>query len=671
MCGNLEGVLFYFESVSRSRIPIPAIELQSYRVPLPCVVLLTAVSAFFYPDIRANAGRPEPRLLSASPLGGTRGCEFEITVRGVGLEGLSGVWFEWDDVTADIRSVRKIAREEAREEDEYYAKQKRALLGLDDDLQESEVVLAVQSGPDTRPGLHFFRLTTPGGVTNSLSVHIVPERIVPEQSAPHQGPLEAQELKFPVVVNATLARKGEHDFYSFAVSEGETLEFRVLSGFESPVNYRAQLELSLSRRDESWFGGVRARPLVLSGPMLSREPVHLRTPWFDRKDFISAFVLYPNLRHTFTESGCYLVAVKSFVGRGGPGHDYQLKISRCTTGCSGSFGRRAHPRPGDWQERDSTTLRQIGSFRRKISDRRMQELRARSAHISGQEEEPDGESPLRWFEGVIERPGDVDRFFFQVRAGEQLAFEIETPLAAPPRFNPWLKVIDPGGNEVVSNIYKEYGGNGLTPNRCVERKTIHTFDQAGEYILEVSDLTTRLGDDEFEYRVLLRPQVPHLGWTEMTLGVFSVASVLVEATDRLNLKVGKPRKLTVVYEREEGFEGDVIVDVENLPPGVRVLPSSPASWTQLLVQGIQYRPPGVRLMDPESHRPLREAITVVLSAGPAARPTERLRFVEVQLRPVVSDTVGPPISAGRIPFMVLAPPVPRPDDSQPQASTSE
>ena len=73
--------------------------------------------------------------------------------------------------------------------------------------------------------------------------------------------------------------------------------------------------------------------------------------------------------------------------------------------------------------------------------------------------------------GAVDRPGDVDLFQIRVQPGARLAFEFETPKAHPPRFNPWLKVRDAEGHELITNIFQEYGGDG-TVAQSTERRDI-------------------------------------------------------------------------------------------------------------------------------------------------------------------------------------------------------
>ena len=133
-------------------------------------------------------------------------------------------------------------------------------------------------------------------------------------------------------------------------------------------------------------------------------------------------------------------------------------------------------------------------------------------------------------EGTIDRPGDVDRYAFKVERGQQVAFEVETPQVGPPQFNPRFGILDEEGRELFSNVYKRLGRQLTFYLKTVEPKTLYTFERSGEYSLVVSDLTRRFGNAGFRYRLLLRPQIPHVGEVRTD-------------TDRLNLVVGQASKI--------------------------------------------------------------------------------------------------------------------------------
>ena len=629
-----------------------------------------------------------PELTTLSPLGGTKGAPFQINIRGKRLWDVHTVWFECHDLSARIEEVSQIEQTGQEEGDEYYKKKARALLGQDREEPEFQVTLWLETSEETREGLHHFRLVSPQGLSNSLSVQIVGLPLQTEIETPHIKPSQAQTLKLPAIVNGAVSQKGELDYYAFEVEAGETLAFEVLSGFELGVNYWAQTEVRIYEPHESWFGTEQARPLILEGPKLSWEPITVRSPWFDRRDFLGHFVLYPGLQHRFEKAGRYLVSIGAFLGRAA-NHGYQLKIVPVTAGTrysAGSFAQPAHPNPSDWLERDASTLRQLGSFGRRLDEGWLEQLRARTVDTESEEkqQEPAAFRSLSEKEpnqlpsqiqtlsipglarGQIDAPGDIDRFQIETKPDQALAFEIETPRLRPPHFSPWLKVLNAQGEVVLQNIFREYGGNGIDPNRYLERKTVHTFQEGGKYTLLIRDATDMASGEGYAYRLLVRPQIPHIGRMEVSLGVFSVSSQLIEMTDRLNMRPGATQKLTLVADLEEGFSGEVSVQVENLPAGIRAYASTPASWSHLLVQGIQYRPPGVHLMDTSSHRPRRQAVTLLLEAGAEVEPTSLPRFLEITARPMVAGALGAPLSAGRIPLMVLAPEQDRTAESGPK-----
>ena len=235
-------------------------------------------------------------------------------------------------------------------------------------------------------------------------------------------------------------------------------------------------------------------------------------------------------------------------------------------------------------------------------------------------------------EGATERPGDVDIFKFKVEAGQGLAFEIETPEKGPPFFNPRLGVFDAGDQEFLTNVYKRISRNFTFYLKTVEPKTIYTFELGGEYYLQVRDVTSRYGNPSFRYRVLIRPQAPHVG------------DVVVEQK-QINLARGGAKKLTVTTDQEEGFAGEIALKVEGLPPGVDA------------VTGTEVDPDRGPPLD-EGHKkrfvPKSQTAVIMLVAGEDAPLTRWPKFIRVVARPVVDGKIGPPLPLEEIPLMVVA-----------------
>ena len=157
--------------------------------------------------------------------------------------------------------------------------------------------------------------------------------------------------------------------------------------------------------------------------------------------------------------------------------------------------------------------------------------------------------------GTIERPGDIDRVRFAAKEGDKLILEIETPAKSTPLMNPYLRVVDADGVEAFTNVYSNVNANGNISKQN-QSKTAFAFARDGEFTLEIRDITASYGDSEMRYRVLVRPQVPHMG------------EVHIEQ-DRLNLVAGRAKKLSIITDQEEAFDGFVVLSIEGLPNGVR------------------------------------------------------------------------------------------------------
>lgn len=626
----------------------------------------------------------EPTLLSHSPIGGQQGTTFNLEISGKALQNTHAVWFEGGELSASNLKLEKLqttAKEDNKETEAYLAKEKKA---------DHRVVFQVGIPKTASLGLHLFRLVTPRGLSNALGLQVVSEPIISETTTPHQTAEKAQSLLVPTVLNGSLSEKGQRDFYSFQVSKGEELLFSVRSDLGPNHNYQAQAGITLYQRSASWFDPNRVVRLAVESPGLSWESFHR----YERIRSNGRFTLFQRISHRFASSGRFFLAVNTFVGGGNPYHDYQLRIvRRQSPEPHWVLGSLAHPDPGNWLERDSTTLRQMGSFQQPLEYNRVALLKHRSVTVPSNgtpsllaESVPDEGNSLNispvhsdpidptselepnnflsrpgtvkipgLIEGRIQKPGDVDFYRFQAKVGQKLAFEIETPGLSPPHFNPWLKLLDGNGNELVSNIYMEYGGDGDDVNKTVERKTIFTIQKTGHYYLKIRDLTSTQGGPRFMYRLLARPQVPHLGRVEISFGVTPALSTLIDKTDRINLEAGQAKEMVVVCEKEEGFRGNVVLTVDNLPPGVQTWVSTAANWTETLMRGVQYRPLDVEVMSSLHHRPQRGATTLVFWASPDMPITGTPRFLNLKARPVVDGKMGPAVPAGRIPFLAVRP----------------
>ena len=648
--------------------------MRSFRYVIAIALLFSL--QVWAADEDEDRGPSEPRVLSVFPMGGRQDSVVQTEVRGNDLGGAYAVWFECSDLEGQIEEVEEVREELATSLVEHHP--------LAQQAEPAGYVARIQIriGGDSKVGLHVLRLITPHGMSNALTFQVVGEPVSAEIDS-----VKYQEVDTPVVINGKTEANGDLDFYAFQASKSQQIHFQLFSSFPVYIGYSAESELNLYARSGSWFDPERLLRLPWHSPALSWVPIHrLR-----RQGHGAHHALFPMPTHRFQQDGTYLVSVGSFLGEGNPDFVYQLRISTEAPDSSTLLGRDAHPNPADWRERDSSSFAQWGSFSRPLEVTRLKELAGRSVPPealkeavadgnSGAKDKVEPESaldlsrPLTRFserepndstgtevsiytilEGTIDPPGDVDTFRFQVRTGQSLAFEVETPQSAPPQFNPWLQVAGPDGQDVFDNIHMEYGGDGDDVNKTTERKTVFTFQERGSYQLRVRDLTSRRGGPTLSYRVLIRPKIPHLGRLEVTLGV--TGRRLAPITDHVNLAPGKARTFTVVCDLEEGFEGDVAVSAANLPRGVSVFSATPASYTAGLLKGLYYVPVGLEsgyIGDQTRYRPVRRAVSLAFVAADDALPTKLPLLVDLTARPVFEGRTGPSLPVGKVPLAILA-----------------
>ena len=601
--------------------------------------------------------RPKtPELLSIFPTAAQQGSSVEVELQGRVLEGTHAVWFSSPLLTGKVETVEE-TKLKITPEDE--AEVKKGLRG-------HRVVVKVNVDPAAPPGRHSLRLVSPKGVSNQFSFFVHSRPVVLETRNPHSTPPEAQPLTLPAVVTGRISEEGQLDYYSFEVDEGQELRFvAVMRAGGDGLGAGRQFgpQLTLEEPGSSWFEANRGRRLAVVYPPIALEPVSV-------------------LRYRFPKSGRYLLAVSSFLNIYRPQYSYQLlagpadappvlpEESFAVDVFKRSFERKLEPSrlelllsrtvPTQQAEKAAAESSSSGAQTTGPDLPKAQSTDPASASdtaVRAAEQEPN-DAPSQALEvrlpvlveGAIDRPGDVDFFKIRVAGAQKLAFEIETPDASPPVFNPKIRVLDANGErELVTNIYRWIAGDGDDWIKRIEPKTIYAFGNDEEYLLQVRDLTARNGGSSFRYRILIRPQIPHMGKVEVQ-------------ESRINLARGQAAKLTVITEQEEGYSGDISLEVENLPPGVRV-----STATQVEEE----TPPPLNDGEKELYLPKSQKAIILLAASADAPLTQVPQVLRVMARPVVEGKIGTPALVREVPLMVLKPvlkPVAKPDATEGDAT---
>ena len=597
----------------------------------------------------------EPQALYIFPVGGQQGSTVEVTIDGQTLADTYAVWTDCEELQASVKQIVETDRQIW--EKDYFPKKQLT----------HEVTLKVRISQAAELGGHSLRLISPRGISNPMPFRVTsllePLILEDESQTASNKPVQGQDVEYPAVINGRIGRilGGEVDYYSFDVQQGRELQFEVF--FPS---LGGKMLLYLYESSPSWVDPHRLVRLAFNDDPIAYERGLFGAP--------ADAVVRARLKHQFAESGRYLIAVKAFDDKGGPGFVYQLRIAPTPLSEAVSSNKAwplAHSHSAPWLER---------RFDRRLSTSRLQELSWRTVLLPPEEPEMEGKAgsgvagdagdgayadraalkfdPLKTLtiypldqdpqgsqdgipvvdlpaivEGSIDHPGKTDHFRFKVEAGEALAFELETPREGLPMFNPWVRILDQKQELVFSCIFNRVEGNNVQLFRYFEPKMVYTFERGGDYTVEIRDLTSRYAGPEFQYRVLIRPQVPHIGGLELDV-------------DRVNLSQGKAKRLTVTADREEGFGGEIALSVDNLPAGVQAYPTAVYD---------PYRPPAFDEGEKDVFRPQTQKVSLTLIAEEGASPTRLPVFVLVKARPVVNGVPGAEIAVGKVPLMVVAP----------------
>ena len=611
----------------------------------------------------------EPEAHWIYPLGGRPGTRLKAEVEGRLLEEVHAVWSPEPGLAGAILEVRPGPERMGEAEDGADGNKGKA--------RTQRVTLEVEIGPGVRSGIHSLHLVSKRGGSNPLSFLVNSDPVVEESGDGGGGASEPQAVRPPIILNGRISRNAEVDTYAVKVAAGEDLSFQLFSPAET---YRPILRLY--REEGSWLQGDKPAELEFSHKGSYRASRAKR--W----------------RHRFDRAGRYLVGVGSVYGRAEPEFVYQLRIVPAVQGPGydewpGSEG------PAKWSERQylreltPLRLRQLWARTVKapvvppvsVGDPGTEKPSRGPTGKSGlpdpsseqtnpdptvfAEKEPNGSrdralavSLPALIRGRIEAPGDVDFFRFQLPARQPLVFEVETPGVSPPAFSPSLKVLDSAGHPLFDNKHRKIALTRQDPIFLVELLKLHLPDRgscgvgslaffesleakmaadftvAGQYYLQIGDLTSQQGHGDHAYRVVVRPRIPHVGELELE-------------GDRINLKRGQVRKLKVTTGLEEGYSGQVALSLEGLPPGVVPL------------TGMEAEPPGPIGPTTESRERFlgfTEKAVILLRADEQAPLTDVPVRVKVWARPALDNELGARLPVGEFPLMVI--------DAREQASGS-
>jgi len=609
----------------------------------------------------------EARLLSVAPLSVQRGQAVQFTLRGRGLENANAAWFEERGLHAEILDVKP-------SDVEVQLKSKN---NTKDAARPQVFVVQMRLTVDSAvaPGEHALRVITPRGLSAPIAFWVTQGPTVAKSPGSHGTLNEAQAVTVPSTINGEISQHGELDYYSFQGQRNDEVRVDV----ERTENFAATL--ALYEPGGSWFDPNRPTRL------LSREE--------KQSDLIPT---QTESTYVLPHDGTYFVEVSGLYGEGCTGCEYVVRVSpghataaqqeagfatRSLTGwvergfsrpldptwlaalSDRSLPRAPNPSPQAVAVVPAGDGAQAAARIAKAEIPTEISTRAVSKYSYLPEKSPAEPQMIQipgLVEGVLDQPGEIQSYRFTASKGQKLAFELETPEAKPPHFNPRIGIIDAQDKEVLSNAHRSvslFNANGdrHVYLKAMDPKVVYTFEHAGTYVLQVRDITSHYAGPTYRYRVMIRPQDPHVGEIIVAEGPANqntAGETQITKIDHLNLTPGKTHKLDILASYEEGFAGDVYFNIKGLPEGVEFLPGTE--------NGIS-RPPVDIDEQPEQVAPEVKRSTLVLLVDANAPPTPKPVIAHVTCRPIVNGAPGKEIEVKQIPVMVLTP-------SQPEVASS-
>ncbi|HZP80855.1 MAG TPA: hypothetical protein VFB21_04385, partial [Chthonomonadaceae bacterium] len=502
--------------------------------------------------LAASARAQSPELLSAYPAGGRRGTTVALTLRGHHLQNVTAVLVSGKGVRAAFAPGNQ---------------------------DERNLPLRLTIAPDAPLGPYELRVATARGGSNPTQIWVdtLPESLTvePNDDIAHAQPLDT----LPVLINGWLSAPTARDTFAFHANAGETFVFDL-----NCWRHRSQMDGVLELYD------ARGALLRLA-----------TAPW--ESD--------PRLIYTFDRAGRYFLTVHDTQFLGGPQHTYRLSVGRLPvlTAYQPRAGRpgetltlsmqgvNLNPSPpvplshaaGEGRGRGSLPLRRgglgWGLFPPPVLGGRGRgwgaiKLSLPADAVPGEvcwiaPETPNGLAlPIAlWMEnlpvasgqaggqvltppiavnGAIAKPGAAPTFRFRAQAGQTLRFDVlAQQLGAAMDSN--LRILDASGKELAAN---DDGGTLLAGAAAGIGKDSRLEWKApanGAYRAEVTNLTGQGGPDCF-FRLEIVPIVPDF-------------RVLLNAA-KTDVAQGGATILTAAAERTGGFEGEIHLRAEGLPPGV-------------------------------------------------------------------------------------------------------
>jgi hypothetical protein len=525
----------------------------------------------------------------------------EVTLGGQQLKGATGVYVSGKGVTASLIPEEK---PDPAAKPNPGPPKKPPKPWISSNIRPSEAVrVSIAIAPDAELGEHDLRLLTPGGVSlrGRFFVDELPEVTAVEPNSERADALRVESL--PAVVNGQLFTTATHQggpdrgYWRLPVKAGQTLVCECHGRSLLPFTYWAVpgwLDACLTLYDADG----------------------------ERVQFVDDFRFKPDpvLFHKVEKDGEYLLEVRDVIYRGSQDFIYRVRIGELPylTHVFPLGGRRNSTAkielhgvnlPGNSMDlalgADGPTVRSISVNRQGVTSNAVPFAVDDLPELL--ETEPNDSiakanrvTVPAVINGRIQTNGDEDYFVFKAEAGQRLAIEVQARRLDSP-LDSILTLLDADGkklaenddppaplgepNPVTKTPYSDLACNvdplDALATHLADSRLVYEFTKSGDYVVRIRDVQDR-GGEEYAYRLRIAPARPDY--------------VLRLNTDSARLVQGDSAVLAVTVLRKDGFDGEINLAVQDLPPGLTagdaVIPANQQE-TQLTITAAAGAAPGL------------------------------------------------------------------------------
>lgn len=489
------------------------------RLTIVCLFLLSV-------STQISAQTSFPMLVSLKPVAAQVGKASEHSLQSIhSMYGANQVIVTGTGVTGEIVSKMEPGKD-----------------GKPPNMQQLQVRFAV--APDARPGVRDFRIVSPVGPSTVGQLLVVTDPVIAEQ-APNDTREQALSVAFPAVLCGTIEKSEDVDLFKFVVSEPSTWTFHVAAmRLEDKIHdLQTHIDPIITIRSANGSTLAAADNRYAADPLLKCRIEHPGEYFVEIRDVRYegnanwVYAVEANSRPFVTTVYPLAVETGAAASLQLNGWEPEGTTIQWPVPAGLSPGIERLPLPGPTGPTNPVAL-VINDLPPVIETGADNNTPAVSQKVSI----PSGIS------GRIESESDIDCYTFEAKKGDLVAIEAISRRAGS-MLDPILSILNDKAARLIENDDLR-AGNTLSQDAAIESWTVPAD---GNYSIEVRDLHLRGGADFVYHLRLTRPQ-PHF--------------TLTLDSDKTPIVPGGCTPLFVRVTRKNGFDGEILLDVQGLPAGV-------------------------------------------------------------------------------------------------------